>query len=492
MNDTHTTLHCGRGETGGAGLRREDGRGARMMGFLSRHRRHVLLAALALLVVFGAGTGLAREEGRRDETSNARLSNGPLPGTRFDFSGGTTGISLPQSLPECGKGYEKDGALCYPKCKAGYNGVGPVCWEVCPAGYTNDGVTCRKNAHVVARESYGRGVGSALGCGSDEEKDGALCYPKCKAGYNGAGPVCWQKCPEGYTNDGATCRRPAKIIKADNSDCPGYDKCCLWKKNSGKSKCPEGQGYKNDGCTCRRPLDIIAKDSYGRGVGKVLRTCDGNEEKDGALCYPKCKAGFNGVGPVCWGTCPAGYKNDGATCRKDVVIEAKKSYGRGVGKFLRRDYDGIFFRYIRDHHNMYFFRGKPLREDEKTYLKQFFPARLVDGVRVVEEVTSSGAFSHKASATTYGNDLIVFNKNKAGNRSLKLLKHEFVHICQYDVLGIKGFASEYANGYVDGDYEYSGIPMEQDADQYEERPDATTPVVGKTMGWRMAQITQCK
>ena len=401
-----------------------------------------------------------------------------------------TSTSSAQTLPPCGEGYEKDGAFCYPKCKAGYNGVGPVCWETCPEGFTNDGATCRKNAHIIARDSYGRGVGSALSCGSGEDQDGALCYPACKAGYNGQGPVCWQRCPDGYTNDGATCRRNAKIISADNSDCPWYDKCCLGKKNRGKSKCPEG--YKNDGCTCRRDVDIIAKDSYGRGVGKPLSTCDSNQEKDGALCYPKCKAGYNGQGPVCWKTCPAGYKNDGATCRKDVVIQAKKTYGRGVGKFIRRDYEGIFFRYMRDHHNMYFFRGKPLTDEEKTYLKRFYPARLVDGVRVVEEVASSGAFIHSASATTYGNNLIVINKRKAPRRTLKLLKHEFVHICQYDVLGIDGFAQEYTNGYVDNGYEYRNIPMEQDAFDFQALDDATTPIVSKWSNWKMRKIVACK
>ena len=32
---------------------------------------------------------------------------------------------------------------------------------------------------------------------------------------------------------------------------------------------------------------------------------------------------------------------------------------------LRRDYEGIFLRYIHDHHNLYYYRGEPLRSDEK-------------------------------------------------------------------------------------------------------------------------------
>ena len=46
------------------------------------------------------------------------------------------------------------------------------------------------------------------------------------------------------------------------------------------------------------------KNSYGRGVGKVL-TCTKDQEEDAALCYDFCNYGADGVGPVCWGHCPA-------------------------------------------------------------------------------------------------------------------------------------------------------------------------------------------
>jgi len=42
------------------------------------------------------------------------------------------------------------------------------------------------------------------------------------------------------------------------------------------------------------------KKSVGRGVGAPIHACADNMDKDGALCYPKCKSGFHGVGPVCW------------------------------------------------------------------------------------------------------------------------------------------------------------------------------------------------
>jgi len=384
----------------------------------------------------------------------------------------------------CWDGAEKDGALCYTKCRDGYKGVGPVCWEKCPDGYKDDGATCRKPVVIEKRDSYGRTVGKPMGCGPDEEKDGGLCYPECKAGYKGVGPVCWERCPEGYEDDGLTCRRPGKIIKADSSACPWADKCGLTLKK-GCSKCPDG--YKNDGCTCRRNPDIVKKKSYGRGVGKPLHTCGADAEKDGALCYPKCKAGYDGVGPVCWASCKPGFKNDGATCRKPGDIDAKKSYGRGAGWLTRESYRNIFRRYIRDHYNMYKVSAKPLRDEEKTYLKRWFPASLVDKVQVLELAGMTGTFILTKSATTYGRDLIVVKK---GNRSNRLLKHELVHTCQYDKLGRDGFAERYADQYVDSGYNYDAMTFEQDAFEFEKPPDAGTPTIttyagkdGKRLDW---------
>ncbi len=62
-------------------------------------------------------------------------------------------------------------------------------------------------------------------------------------------------------------------------------------------------------------------------------TCPpGKEDLDAGLCYPRCKAGFHGVGPVCWADtvnigvgkaiglnpCPPGWHNDGLTCREPI------------------------------------------------------------------------------------------------------------------------------------------------------------------------------
>lgn len=108
--------------------------------------------------------------------------------------------------------------------------------------------------------------------------DAGLCYDKCKPGFRGIGPVCWERCKPGYSDDGLFCRLDAKIVSADNSACPWYDKCAqgiIDRKPKGWcSRCtdpaPPGRTWKNDGCTCRVDAHIYAKtNKYGRGVGWI-------------------------------------------------------------------------------------------------------------------------------------------------------------------------------------------------------------------------------
>jgi hypothetical protein len=149
------------------------------------------------------------------------------------------------------------------------------------------------------RFGYGRGAGTAMGCDANEEKRGALCYPKCSAGYEAPTLfpyLCGTKCPSGYRDDGLTCFRDAKIVSSNHSSCAWYDKCGI-ALDKGCSVCPSG--YTNDGCTCRVDAKMITKSTYSRGAGSPLHACGTGEEKSGLLCYPTCNAGFHGVGPMC-------------------------------------------------------------------------------------------------------------------------------------------------------------------------------------------------
>lgn len=190
----------------------------------------------------------------------------------------------------CPAGQEQGGGLCYPLCQADYYGVGPVCYKNCPSDYKSDSSFCFKDASIFAKASYGRGAGVGLTCAANQEGQSGLCYPRCNPGYYGVGPVCWQFCRPGYADHGATC--------------------------------------------FRHIFDFYGKPTYGRGAGGAVSACAAGLQRNGSLCYPPCRAGFAGAGPVCFQQCPAGYKDDGAICRKDAIVFATPSYGRGAGTVM--------------------------------------------------------------------------------------------------------------------------------------------------------------
>jgi len=175
--------------------------------------------------------------------------------------------------------------------------------------------------------SYGRGTGEPLRCADNEEMNAGLCYAKCQAGYKGVGPACWQEpCPAGFRDDGTFCAKPQSYdtgagypwkfgdkafdfdtgprsrCEADNGKDNCYRSGDIWypkcRTNFHKvgdlvcsPDCPSGMPDIGVSCT---------KKSYGRSAGVPIHACADDMDKDGALCYPKCKPGFHGVGPVCW------------------------------------------------------------------------------------------------------------------------------------------------------------------------------------------------
>ncbi len=190
------------------------------------------------------------------------------------------------------------------------------------------------------RQTYGRGVGAPVStCREDEDKNGALCYPKCREGFHGVGPVCWEGCPDGYTDTGALCTRPAATehLTVKLSNCSeGFENTLLscfnphnWKTRPiSHSDCDPGlhkekleaycysdcrPGFANTGVSCYRGPDTIAKKTYGRTAGTPMH-CKPGTDNDAALCYPYCREGFHGVGPVCWERCPSGRTDCGAGC----------------------------------------------------------------------------------------------------------------------------------------------------------------------------------
>jgi len=143
------------------------------------------------------------------------------------------------------------------------------------------------NRGTCYKDSYTRGAGSGSSYCNEttDDKDGSLCYPKCKKGYTGIGPICWQDCKSNYTDRGTFCIIDLDIISKG---------CCCVANNSCCNNCP--RNYTDDGCTCRRQPISYNKDSYGRGAGIPL-TCRPDEDLSGLLCYPKCNSTHKGEGP---------------------------------------------------------------------------------------------------------------------------------------------------------------------------------------------------
>ena len=191
----------------------------------------------------------------------------------------------------CDKNTEEYKAgFCYEKCKPGYKSVALECEGSCPPGSKNTGLTCLQPTDSYSR-AFTEGDPKPMTCPSDKEQKGALCYPKCNKGYESKALECEGSCPPGTSNTGLTCMQKT--------------------------------------------------DSYTRAGQTHILVCKSNEEQNGALCYPKCKPGYSGVGPVCWGKCNSDEVDVGALCRKKckagyhdvagVCWRNAKSYGRGVG-----------------------------------------------------------------------------------------------------------------------------------------------------------------
>jgi hypothetical protein len=187
--------------------------------------------------------------------------------------------------------------------------------------------------------------------------------------------------------------------------------------------------------------------------------CAAGWQLDGGLCYRACRAGYSPAGATCRENCPTGYVDEGQTCRRDAHVINKIVESRGTGQLTRSDYQDLFASFMQITRAGASFFAQPLSADEQSYLRQFFPARLVSRVRVamVPAINTPPSLPN-VQAMTLGDDLVVI---KQGERSSAILKHELVHVCQVDKLGPDAFMRDYADQYVDGGYDYGAIRFEK-------------------------------
>jgi hypothetical protein len=262
---------------------------------------------------------------------------------------------------ECPSDRVLEDEMCYKPCPAGFKGAATLCWKDCEPGWTNDGLTCRK-----------------VDCADNlPDFQGGLCYANCPAGYVGNGPVCWERCKEGEVNDGAFCRVPLETRGngagrvPDMKPCPEGtrdDRTSCWLEGYGRGggtapplkPCPPGT--RDDGTSCwlegydrgagripdkspcpaglRDDGTSCWKDTYWRGWGRSALRCNADEERNGALCYPLCRAGYSkSTVNICAPNDGAGIKVniwDRQSCRSDEQLQGGMCYPR-----CRDGYNGI-------------------------------------------------------------------------------------------------------------------------------------------------------
>ena len=187
----------------------------------------------------------------------------------------------------------------------------------CPDGYTNTGLTCGRGADTIAAPSL------LASCPEHYVNMGLTCFQPLSTYTKKWG----DKCREGFTNFGFTCTGGGDSLTASHMVCPdGYFKDNVVQRCH--KNCPEG--YTNTGETCFKGVDTKGIGAMHCKAGEELKglrcfpvgkACFGGKEVDATggplgLCFDKCAAGFDGVGPVCWQSCPKDWQGCAAGCGK--------------------------------------------------------------------------------------------------------------------------------------------------------------------------------
>lgn len=167
--------------------------------------------------------------------------------------------------------------------------------------------------------------------------------------------------------------------------------------------------------------------------------CNSGEDRNAGLCYPKCRSGYNGVGPVCWGNPPSGWVNCGmgaaktsATCAM-VTGNQIISIGNmavsiatlGGSSSAKASFDLGNYAKIKDMYNKikaFYDANKAAIETTKTII--------TDAVKVKTAITAmAGLIDGAASDETKWQDLL---------RNTALL------ISAFDPTGVSGVVAAYA------------------------------------------------
>ena len=246
----------------------------------------------------------------------------------------------------CATGLEASHGLCYTPCKDGYKSDGAtLCYKQYPGWEQNDATTVT-NVGEVLHANPGKPLST---CGPDQDKDGALCYPKCAANEYGVGPVCWTSCPSGYSDGGVFCSKPSSYGRGAGYPWKFGDKAFDYGPAGDRCNKDNPQGCEKSGliwyprcksgfhavgcCVCSPDCPTgttdtgatCTKNTHGRGAGSPLQCAAGQTQDSPGLCYDACPTGLHkSTLGMCTSGCPDGATNIGVSCMRE-------SYSRGVG-----------------------------------------------------------------------------------------------------------------------------------------------------------------
>lgn len=87
-------------------------------------------------------------------------------------------------------------------------------------------------------------------------------------------------------------------------------------------------------------LKILALASIASAMPALLATeritekkeCAFDEEREGNICYPRCKSNYAGDADECVEVCPANSQDYGNKCLMGPAAVLKKFYSRGIGR----------------------------------------------------------------------------------------------------------------------------------------------------------------
>lgn len=142
--------------------------------------------------------------------------------------------------------------------------------------------------------AYGRGESVAPYCADNQQEDGGLCYATC---------------PEGYVGDGATCYEVDAALAVDlveyaaapsNGFGTKPQRCAPGEELQGSVCYPRcDAGFKGVGASCVAQKKAVYNRAPETPVDVFNGVCEAQHERVEGLCYPRCKQGYSGEGAQC-------------------------------------------------------------------------------------------------------------------------------------------------------------------------------------------------